>query len=87
MGTRTNEPTLEFYEGKCQEKYFRAELKPGETSPSIQPLVGGVLLRCDGAASSPTVGGGRRLLVSMVWLSLLMGRVVQNGPEPSRARR
>jgi len=32
-------------------------------------------------------GGGRRLLVSIVWLSLLMGRVVQNGPEPSRARR
>jgi hypothetical protein len=26
-------------------------------------------------------GGGRRLLVSIVWLSLLMGRVVQNGPE------
>ena len=29
----------------------------------------------------------RRLLFSIVWLSLLMGRVVQNGPEPSRARR
>jgi hypothetical protein len=32
-------------------------------------------------------GGGRRLLVSAVWLSLLIGRVVQNGPERSRARR
>ena len=24
-------------------------MKPGETSPGIQPLLGGVLLRCDGA--------------------------------------
>jgi hypothetical protein len=44
LGTRTIRPTLEFYEGKCQETYFPAELNPGEASSGIQPLVCAVLV-------------------------------------------
>jgi hypothetical protein len=79
-----------FYEGKCQEKYFPSELRPGRKlvvafSPRSLAICRCVLLPW--IIGPDQREGGRGLMISTAWLSLLMGSVVQNGPERSRARR